>query len=44
MSRRKSIEIYTQPAGGWGALKALGEAHLIEQDIPVEGRRDAVAG
>ncbi|MFZ1430394.1 MAG: hypothetical protein WAS21_26915 [Geminicoccaceae bacterium] len=36
MSERKRIRIYEQPAGGWGALKALGE-HLVEQRIPVKG-------
>jgi molybdopterin-dependent oxidoreductase alpha subunit len=33
---RKSIHAYHQPAGGWGALKALSE-HLLEQGIPVKG-------
>ena len=36
MSHGKHISRYDQPAGGWGALKALGE-HLIEQNIPVKG-------
>ncbi|WP_375788653.1 FdhF/YdeP family oxidoreductase [Bradyrhizobium sp. Pha-3] len=36
MSERKSIQPYHHPAGGWGALKAVG-AHLIEQGIPVKG-------
>ncbi|WP_442580874.1 FdhF/YdeP family oxidoreductase [Mesorhizobium sp. ASY16-5R] len=36
MSEKKSIRRYDEPAGGWGALKALGE-HLVEQDIPVKG-------
>jgi molybdopterin-dependent oxidoreductase alpha subunit len=36
MSDRKAIRPYHHPAGGWGAIKALGE-HLIEQDIPVKG-------
>lgn len=36
MSDRKAIRRYDEPAGGWGALRALGE-HLIEQDIPVKG-------
>jgi len=36
MSDKKSIRRYDAPAGGWGALKALGE-HLIEQGIPVKG-------
>ena len=29
---RKSVHPYHQPAGGWGALKALSEA-LLEQGI-----------
>ena len=33
---RKSVHPYHQPAGGWGALKALSEA-LLEQGIPVKG-------
>jgi molybdopterin-dependent oxidoreductase alpha subunit len=33
---RTIIRPYHQPAGGWGALKALGE-HLIEQHIPIKG-------
>lgn len=36
MSGKKSIETYNEPAGGWGALKALGE-HLVEQGIAVKG-------
>jgi molybdopterin-dependent oxidoreductase alpha subunit len=36
MSVRKSIRPYHQPAGGWGALKALGE-HLVEQGVAVKG-------
>ncbi|MFC2254905.1 FdhF/YdeP family oxidoreductase [Labrys portucalensis] len=36
MSNKKSIESYNEPAGGWGALKALGE-HLVEQGIAVKG-------
>jgi molybdopterin-dependent oxidoreductase alpha subunit len=36
MTVRKSIRPYHQPAGGWGALKALGE-HLIEQRVPIKG-------
>jgi molybdopterin-dependent oxidoreductase alpha subunit len=36
MSERKSVHPYHHPAGGWGALKALGE-HLIEQRIPMKG-------
>jgi molybdopterin-dependent oxidoreductase alpha subunit len=33
---RKSVRPYHEPAGGWGALKALSEA-LVKQDIPVKG-------
>ena len=36
MFGHKRIHSYRHPAGGWGALKALGE-HLIEQHIPVKG-------
>jgi molybdopterin-dependent oxidoreductase alpha subunit len=36
MAIRKSIRPYHQPAGGWGALKALGE-HLIEQGVALKG-------
>jgi molybdopterin-dependent oxidoreductase alpha subunit len=36
MSDRKAVHPYYHPAGGWGALKAVGE-HLIEQHIPVKG-------
>ncbi|MGX9425085.1 MULTISPECIES: FdhF/YdeP family oxidoreductase [Bradyrhizobium] len=36
MTVRKSIRPYHQPAGGWGALKALSE-HLIEQRVPIKG-------
>lgn len=36
MTIRKSIRPYHQPAGGWGALKALSE-HLIEQRVPIKG-------
>ncbi|PZU91010.1 MAG: formate dehydrogenase [Chelatococcus sp.] len=32
----KGIRRYDEPAGGWGALKALGE-HLVEQDIALKG-------
>jgi molybdopterin-dependent oxidoreductase alpha subunit len=33
---RKSVRPYHQPAGGWGALKALSE-HLLEQGAAVKG-------
>jgi hypothetical protein len=33
---RKTIRPYNQPAGGWGALKAVGE-NLVEQRIPLKG-------
>jgi molybdopterin-dependent oxidoreductase alpha subunit len=36
MSDRKAIHPYHHPAGGWGALKAVGE-HLIEQHIAIKG-------
>ena len=36
MSDRKIIRRYDEPAGGWGALKALGE-HLVEQGVAVKG-------
>ncbi|QEL26932.1 FdhF/YdeP family oxidoreductase (plasmid) [Bosea sp. F3-2] len=32
----KSVRPYDSPAGGWGALKAMGEA-LAEQDIAISG-------
>src|SRR5258708_23894034 len=35
-ARRKRIVPYYEPAGGWGALKALGE-HLVEQRVVVKG-------
>ena len=38
MTEKKSIERYNEPAGGWGALKALGE-HLVEQGIAVKGAK-----
>ena len=36
MSDRAAVHPYHHPAGGWGALKAVGE-HLVEQHIPVKG-------
>jgi len=36
MSEKRSIRRYDEPAGGWGALKALSE-HLVEQEIPIKG-------
>src|SRR6201995_2783786 len=36
MSDRKIVRRYDKPAGGWGALKALGE-HLVEQRVAVKG-------
>ena len=33
---RKSVRAYHEPAGGWGALKALSEA-LLRQGAPVKG-------
>ncbi len=38
MAERKSIRVYREPAGGWGALKATGKA-LAEQGIAVSGAR-----
>lgn len=36
MSTEKPVRPYDGPAGGWGALRAMGTA-LIKQDIPVKG-------
>ncbi len=36
MAIRKAVHPYHQPAGGWGALKALSE-HLIEQGVTLKG-------
>jgi molybdopterin-dependent oxidoreductase alpha subunit len=36
MADRKAVRPYHQPAGGWGALKALSE-HLIEQHVALKG-------
>lgn len=36
MTVRKSIRPYHEPAGGWGALKAVSE-HLIEQGVALKG-------
>jgi molybdopterin-dependent oxidoreductase alpha subunit len=36
VSRRQRIVTYEEPAGGWGALKALSE-HLVEQKIVIKG-------
>lgn len=38
MSEEKSIRIYSEPAGGWGALKATAHA-LTLQGIPVSGSK-----
>lgn len=38
MGKKKVIRIYSDPAGGWGALKATGEA-LTLQGIPVSGAK-----
>ncbi|WP_213780690.1 FdhF/YdeP family oxidoreductase [Caballeronia sp. dw_276] len=38
MAKRKEIRIYSDPAGGWGALKATGEA-LALQGIAVSGAK-----
>ena len=42
MSGGEGIVRYDNPAGGWGALKALGE-HLVEQRHPGQGHGDAAA-
>ena len=36
MATRKKIRPYHRPAGGWGALKATGEA-LVEQGVAIRG-------
>jgi molybdopterin-dependent oxidoreductase alpha subunit len=36
VTEKSTIQRYDEPAGGWGALKALSE-HLIEQGIAVKG-------
>ncbi len=36
MAEEPSIRPYNSPAGGWGALKAVGDA-LTEQGIPISG-------
>ena len=38
MAETPRIRPYKQPAGGWGALKALGE-HLVEQGITIKGSK-----
>jgi molybdopterin-dependent oxidoreductase alpha subunit len=38
MAETRRIRPYKQPAGGWGALKALGE-HLVEQGIAIKGSK-----
>jgi formate dehydrogenase major subunit len=38
MVKRKEIRIYSEPAGGWGALKATGEA-LALQGVAVSGAK-----
>jgi len=38
MAETPRIRPYKQPAGGWGALKALGE-HLVEQGIAIKGSK-----
>jgi molybdopterin-dependent oxidoreductase alpha subunit len=38
MAETRRIRPYKQPAGGWGALKALGE-HLVEQGITIKGSK-----
>src|SRR5580698_662554 len=38
MPEKKSVRIYSEPAGGWGALKATAKA-LFEQGVAVSGTR-----
>ncbi len=35
---KKTIQPYTQPAGGWGALRAVA-THLLQQDVAVQGAK-----
>ncbi|WP_045738464.1 FdhF/YdeP family oxidoreductase [Xanthomonas sp. MUS 060] len=35
---KKTIQAYTQPAGGWGALRSVAK-HLLEQDVAVQGAK-----
>ncbi|UKE52096.1 FdhF/YdeP family oxidoreductase [Xanthomonas translucens] len=35
---KKTIQPYTQPAGGWGALRAVA-SHLLQQDVAVQGAK-----
>ncbi|CBA16586.1 FdhF/YdeP family oxidoreductase [Xanthomonas albilineans] len=35
---KKTIQPYTQPAGGWGALRSVAK-HLLEQDVAVQGAK-----
>ncbi|PPT91963.1 FdhF/YdeP family oxidoreductase [Xanthomonas theicola] len=35
---KKTIRPYTQPAGGWGALRAVA-THLMQQDVAVQGSK-----
>ncbi|WP_045767698.1 FdhF/YdeP family oxidoreductase [Xanthomonas albilineans] len=35
---KKIIQPYTQPAGGWGALRSVAK-HLLEQDVAVQGAK-----
>ena len=35
---KKTIQPYTQPAGGWGALRAVA-THLLQQDVEVQGAK-----
>jgi hypothetical protein len=38
MAKKKQIRIYSEPAGGWGALKATGEA-LALQGVAISGAK-----
>ena len=35
---KKTVQVYTRPAGGWGALKSVAR-QIIEQGIPAKGAR-----
>jgi hypothetical protein len=37
MPSKKSVRLYTHPAGGWDALKATGEALAIQQTLTKGG-------
>lgn len=39
---KKTIKVYTRPAGGWGGLKSVAQ-QIIEQGIPAKGVRTLLA-